>query len=350
MQVDYYTYKAQDFKCIECSWQGKGEQLLNGDFSELHSIGDLNCPKCYHLIAFWQAPLIEDSTEKKKFHLKVYDNYHYMVESEAYNHGQYDSYEEAMIAAKAIVDEFFEHNWKQGLKPDYLIGQYCLYGEDPNILPNEHGKHESFSARTYANISAVKICFNLEYEQMETQALYQEAIKFATAKHLEKDQNVPGTELPYVVHLSNVAMEILIASSNTNRFNLGFAVQIALLHDTIEDTLTDFEELENKFGIEIAKAVSALSKNNELPKAQQMKDSLERIKKLQPEVWAIKLADRITNLQEPPFNWDNSKKIKYQQEARTILKELKAGNEFLANRLEAKIEEYGTYLNPNIND
>tara|TARA_R100000935_G_C2839825_1_gene170328 strand:- start:5564 stop:6121 length:558 start_codon:yes stop_codon:yes gene_type:complete len=185
---------------------------------------------------------------------------------------------------------------------------------------------------------------------METQTLYHEAIKFATAKHLENDQKIPGTDLPYVVHLSNVAMEVLIASSNTSNFNLGFAVQIALLHDTIEDTSTDFEELENMFGIEIANAVSALTKNSELPKEQQMKDCLARIKKLQPEVWAIKLADRITNLQKPPSDWENSKKIKYQQEARTILKELKAGNEFLANRLEAKIEAYGIYLTVNLND
>src|SRR5688500_4983655 len=118
---------------------------------------------------------------------------------------------------------------------------------------------------------------------METQALYQAAIKFATEKHLEKGHNVPGTELPYVVHLSNVAMEIIITSFNSNNFNLSFAVQVALLHDTIEDTSTSFEELENKFGIEIAKAVSSLSKNSELPKEHQMQDSLTRIKKQQSE-------------------------------------------------------------------
>jgi len=179
---------------------------------------------------------------------------------------------------------------------------------------------------------------------MEAQALYQEAIKFATAKHFEKEQKVAGTDLPYVVHLSNVAMEIIIAASNSDNFNLGFAVQVALLHDTIEDTSTDFGELENKFGIEIATAVSALTKNSDIPKEQQMQDSLTRIKKLQAEVWAIKLADRITNLQPPPPHWDKEKKIKYQKEARIILSELKDGNDFLAKRLEAKIEEYGNYI------
>ena len=179
---------------------------------------------------------------------------------------------------------------------------------------------------------------------MEIQTLYQQAIKFASAKHLEKGQKVPGTNLPYDVHISNVAMEVLIAGFNTPNFDLGFAVQVALLHDTIEDTATDFEELNSKFGFEVAKAVSALSKNETLPKEQRMKDCLIRIKKLQPEVWAIKLADRITNLQPPPPDWGKEKRIKYQEEARLILSELGSGNEYLAKRLEAKIEQYGSYI------
>ena len=178
---------------------------------------------------------------------------------------------------------------------------------------------------------------------MEIQSLYQETIIFATAKHLEKEQKVPGTNMPYVVHLSNVAMEIIIASFNTDNFNLNFAIRVALLHDTIEDTATTFEELENKFGIEIATAVSALSKNSELKKEQQMQNSLMNIKKLQKEVWAVKLADRITNLQPPPSIWDAKKIMKYLDESRIILSELRDGNRFLASRLEAKIEEYKNY-------
>ena len=173
---------------------------------------------------------------------------------------------------------------------------------------------------------------------MKTQTLYQSAIKFAAEKHL--GQKVPGTDLPYVVHLSNVAMEIMIASCNTDNFNLGLAVQAALLHDTREDTSTDFAELESKFGIEVATAVSALTKNNNLPKEQSMVDSLARIKELQSEVWAVKMADRITNLQPPPAHWENERKIAYREEAQLILSELKEGNEFLARRLETKIDKY----------
>jgi guanosine-3',5'-bis(diphosphate) 3'-pyrophosphohydrolase len=179
---------------------------------------------------------------------------------------------------------------------------------------------------------------------MDAQTLYQEALKFAAAKHMEKGQTVPGTDLPYVVHLSNVAMETVIASAYSGGFDLGFAVQVALLHDTMEDTSTGFGELEHRFGVEIAKAVSSLTKNKGLPQELRMLDSLTRIKKLPAEVWAVKLADRITNLQAPPPDWDKEKRIKYQKEARIILGELKDGNVFLARRLEAKIEEYGNYI------
>jgi len=62
------------------------------------------------------------------------------------------------------------------------------------------------------------------------------------------------------------------------------------------------------------------------------------------EIWAVKLADRITNLQPPPAHWENERRMDYQEEARQILNELKVGNEFLARRLETKIEEYQIYI------
>lgn len=179
---------------------------------------------------------------------------------------------------------------------------------------------------------------------MDVQTLYQKTIIFATLKHLEKNQTITDSNLPYVVHLSNVAMEILIASQHTPNFDLAFATQAALLHDTLEDTNTTFEELKLEFGIEVAEGVSALTKNDNLPKEQKMLDSLSRITKQKKEIWAIKLADRITNLQKPPKTWDNLKRAKYREEAQVILEKLEGGNLFLENRLREKIAEYEQYL------
>lgn len=179
---------------------------------------------------------------------------------------------------------------------------------------------------------------------MDVQTIYQKTIIFATLKHLEINQTIKDSNLPYVIHLSNVAMEILIASHNTEKFDLNFATQVALLHDTLEDTHTTFEELKLEFGIEVAEGVSALTKNDNLPKEAKMLDSINRISKQKKEIWAVKLADRITNLQKPPKSWDNLKRTEYREEAKIILEKLKGGNEYLESRLRSKIDEYEQYL------
>jgi len=179
---------------------------------------------------------------------------------------------------------------------------------------------------------------------MNVQSLYQKAIRFAAYRHMEKKQKVKGTKLPYVVHLSNVAMEILVASAHTEHLDLEFAVPVALLHDTIEDTSTTLQELDEQFGNDIATGVLALTKNDMLPKEQQTIDSLARIKQLKKEVWAVKLADRITNLQEPPSDWSSNKRIKYLEDSKLILHALRGGNKYLAARLKEKIEEYPAFI------
>ena len=127
-------------------------------------------------------------------------------------------------------------------------------------------------------------------DPMDIQFAYQKALTFATTKHMETGQTIPGTDLPYIVHLSNVGMEILIAGSKTPDFDTAFAVQIALLHDVLEDTSTTYEELESNFGTDIADAVQAISKNQDLPKGERTIDSIRRIKKM-PEEYFLMLCN-----------------------------------------------------------
>ena len=175
-----------------------------------------------------------------------------------------------------------------------------------------------------------------------TQEIYQKAIKFAGEKH--KGQKVPGSKANYVVHLANVAMEILMAYTAEKNFDIDFAVQLALLHDSIEDTSATFKELETTFGTKVAKGVQALTKNEELPsKKEKMLDSLQRINALEKEVGMVKLADRITNLQAPPDFWKKEKINAYLQEAKTISQMLQNKNKYLNNRLEEKINTYKKY-------
>ena len=139
-------------------------------------------------------------------------------------------------------------------------------------------------------------------------------------------------------------MEILIADRYTENFNLELAVRSALLHDVLEDTDTTEAELKTHFGTLVAQSVMALTKNKTLPKNDQLLDSIARIKKCPRETWAVKLADRITNMQKPPSSWRPEKITQYHGEAKLILNELKDGNSYLANRLEKEVEKYARYF------
>lgn len=142
-------------------------------------------------------------------------------------------------------------------------------------------------------------------------------------------------------------MEIIAALNEEKKHDGNLAVQCALLHDTIEDTKTTFEEIETEFGLSVANGVLALSKNLELEKSLQMQDSLRRIKEQPKEIWMVKLADRITNLQAPPHYWKHDKIIRYREEAIEIYEALKDASPFLASRLTSKIEDYKLFIQTN---
>lgn len=171
--------------------------------------------------------------------------------------------------------------------------------------------------------------------------LYLAAWNYAAQMHGE--QKVPGTQLPYLTHIGSVAMEVMSALTQGGHVdNPDLAVQCALLHDVIEDTPTTYADVAERFGAAVADGVLALTKDTALPsKAEQMADSLARIRRQPQEVWMVKLADRITNLQPPPAHWDNAKIAAYRAEAETILDALGEADGWLAARLRGKIEGYG---------
>jgi (p)ppGpp synthase/HD superfamily hydrolase len=194
---------------------------------------------------------------------------------------------------------------------------------------------------------------------------YVEAMRFAAERH--KAQLVPGSELPYLVHVVSVAAEIIavLASSPdldatggaaprpTGRAGVAptprrlaslvdadLAATCALLHDTIEDTETTAAELEARFGAAVAAGVVALTKDPALPKPERMPDSLRRIRAAPREIAMVKLADRVTNMADPPRHWSRDKCAGYRQEAIAIADALGDASPALVARLRARIERY----------
>lgn len=154
-----------------------------------------------------------------------------------------------------------------------------------------------------------------------------------------------GKQIEYLNHIGSVTFEILAAVQQEEELDADLALACAILHDTLEDTPQSYEGLQELFGEAIAQGVLALTKDESLPsKAAQMQDSLARIKQQPKEVWAVKLADRICNLQPPPYYWKKDKKIAYQQEAQLIYEQLHPSSPYLAARLQAKIQAYEQYF------
>jgi guanosine-3',5'-bis(diphosphate) 3'-pyrophosphohydrolase len=173
---------------------------------------------------------------------------------------------------------------------------------------------------------------------MWNQELLKTALDFAARAHGE--QRVPGTGFPYVVHVVKVATEVLVAGEGEPAAAVDLALACALLHDTVEDAGVPVEVLRRNFGDAVAAGVSALSKDESLPKGERMADSLRRIQAQPRPVWWVKLADRITNLEPPPPGWALEKRRAYLAEARTIHQALASSSAALGRRLELKIAEY----------
>lgn len=180
-----------------------------------------------------------------------------------------------------------------------------------------------------------------------TPDIFEKAMSFAARQHHGQTYGGPheGERIPYINHVVSVAMEIIWALQQDPSADSALAVQCALLHDTIEDTNANYETILALFGQAVADGVQALSKNPKLPtKAEQMADSLQRIRAQPREIWMVKMADRITNLYHPPFYWKNEKILAYRDEAIHIYDELHTAHGTLAERLQHKILAYPGFL------
>jgi len=70
------------------------------------------------------------------------------------------------------------------------------------------------------------------------------------------------------------------------------------LHDTIEDTTTDFDDIEERFGKEVAEWVACLTKDKSLPEKEREAAYIAKLQAAPWQVRACKLADMYDNLMD----------------------------------------------------
>jgi guanosine-3',5'-bis(diphosphate) 3'-pyrophosphohydrolase len=135
------------------------------------------------------------------------------------------------------------------------------------------------------------------------------AATFAAERH--RDQRRKGKDAsPYINH--PLALASLLAGCGERDATLLMA---ALLHDTVEDTATTFEDLEQAFGAEVAGIVREVTDDKALPKAERKRLQIEHAAHLSRRAMLVKLADKICNLrdmnQSPPLNWSTQRQAEY---------------------------------------
>ncbi|MGD2123732.1 MAG: HD domain-containing protein, partial [Gemmatimonadota bacterium] len=174
--------------------------------------------------------------------------------------------------------------------------------------------------------------------------LHSKAWDLAARSH--HGQTIPGSELPYIVHVGNVAMLVMNAIARSSGVeDPDLAVVCALLHDVMEDTPVAYEQIVDLFGAKVADGVAALTKNPDLAdKSERMEDSLRRIRTQPVEIWMVKMADRITNLRPPPSHWSPERIAAYREEAIRIHQALNTANSFLSNELSQAIHAYEAHV------
>jgi guanosine-3',5'-bis(diphosphate) 3'-pyrophosphohydrolase len=116
------------------------------------------------------------------------------------------------------------------------------------------------------------------------------AIAFAARAHRHQFRKDGAT--PYVSHAFRVCMIVrhLFGIDDPN------VLAAALLHDTIEDTTTDYDDIADEFGAEVADWVSALTKEMRLPEREREANYHAALSAAPWPVYACKLADIYDNL------------------------------------------------------
>jgi guanosine-3',5'-bis(diphosphate) 3'-pyrophosphohydrolase len=119
-----------------------------------------------------------------------------------------------------------------------------------------------------------------------------EAVSFAARAH--RGQVRKDGMTPYIAH----PLRVCLVLRHVFGIDDPKALTAAALHDTIEDTTTDFDDLEERFGADVAGWVAALSKDSRMRHEERERAYEAQVAQAPWQVKVCKLADMFDNLMD----------------------------------------------------
>ena len=137
-----------------------------------------------------------------------------------------------------------------------------------------------------------------------------DAIHFAADKHRYQRRKDPDAT-PYINHPLSLA-ELLARVGGVRDPVVLIA---AVLHDTVEDTKTTFDEIEARFGTDVRDVVAEVTDNKDLEKAVRKELQVQHAAHASPRAKLVKLADKICNVSDvtyhAPPDWPRERRSEY---------------------------------------
>ena len=156
---------------------------------------------------------------------------------------------------------------------------------------------------------------------------------FAAKKHRDQRRK-DSVQTPYINHPIGVA-SIISEEGGINDINILCG---AILHDTVEDTDTTYEEIEELFGERIRAIVKDCSDDKNLPKQVRKEKQIEHAPHCCYEAKVVKLADKLYNLRDlerdTPVGWSENRVNEYFVWSSKVVKGLRGACPALEQKLD----------------
>ena len=170
-------------------------------------------------------------------------------------------------------------------------------------------------------------------DDSSTTATIIKAMRFAALKHRNQRRKDPdGT--PYINHPLDL-VHILWFEGQVREEDVLIA---AILHDTVEDTDTTLDEIEDEFGPRVSGIVNEVTDDKGLNRRQRKNKQIENAPNLSPEARLVKLADKISNLRDiyrsAPKGWSEQRQAEYFTWAGEVIHYIRGANSLLEQQFD----------------